>query len=165
MIPNGFINRFIEEFSLKRSKPSFSKKNLYLSMKAGPDGPATLTSYYSLLKYSYEEMQGIFNITDAEGVDFFCKSYKYAWENDLYPGAGTGLCNACASRSNGKLSFVKDPEAKLRIIAISDYYTQIFLKPIHNIVLNILKRSKLNNFDRTFTQTPTHKWCDNGSNF
>jgi len=63
---------------LSRNLPTFSKKDLYLSNKAGPDGPATLTAYHNLLHYSYEEMQSIFNITDQEGVDFFCRSYKYA---------------------------------------------------------------------------------------
>jgi hypothetical protein len=116
-----------------------------LSTKAGPDGPATLTAYHNLLQYSYEEMQSIFNITDQEGVDFFCRSYKHAWDNDLKP---------IKSKSNGVLSFVKDPEAKLRIIAISDYYTQLYLKPIHNIILKILKNSELNKCDRTFTQDP-----------
>jgi hypothetical protein len=59
---------------------------------------------------------------------------------------------------------VKDPESKLRIIAISDYFTQLYLKPVHNIILNILK----NNFkynDRTFTQSPLHEWENNEESF
>jgi len=59
---------------------------------------------------------------------------------------------------------VKDPEAKLRIIAISDYYTQLFLKPIHNIILFIL-RGSFNICDRTFTQDPMHKWEENEHSF
>jgi hypothetical protein len=51
---------------------------IYLSTKAGPEGPATLTSYNNLLNYSYEEMQSILNLTDENGSDFFCSSYKYA---------------------------------------------------------------------------------------
>jgi len=113
-------------------------------MKSGPDGPATLTSYHNLLQYSYEEMQSIFNITDEQGSDFFCKSYKYAWINNLQP---------IRSKTNGVLSYVKDPEAKLRIIAISDYYTQLYLKPIHNIILFILKY-QFKECDRTFNQDP-----------
>jgi len=145
IIPSGFINKFVKKFALKRDLPSFSKDNIYLSTKAGPEGPATVTAYNSLLHYSYEEMQSIFNITDQEGVDFFCRSYKYAWEQNLKP----------LSKSNGKLSFVRDPEAKLRIIAISDYYTQLFLKPIHNIIFDILKKT-FKECDRTFTQDPFH---------
>jgi len=155
IIPGGFINKFVKEHSLKRKPPVFSKDILYLSTKAGPDGPATLTAYHNLLQYSYEEMQKIFNITDENGADFFSKSYKYAWDNNL---------TASKSKTNGVLSFVKDPEAKLRIIAISDYYTQLFLKPIHNIILFMLKGS-FSTCDRTFTQDPMHKWDDNEHSF
>jgi len=154
-IPGGFINKFVKEFALKKPLPSFSKDNIYLTTKSGPEGSALVTSYHSLLQYSYEEMQNIFNLTDQEGVDFFCKSYKHAWDNNLF---------SIKCKSNGKLSFVKDPESKLRIIAISDYFTQLYLKPIHNIVLNILK----NNFkynDRTFTQSPLHEWENNEESF
>jgi len=154
MIPSGFINKFVKKFALKRDLPSFSKDNIYLSTKAGPEGPATVTAYNSLLHYSYEEMQSIFNITDQEGVDFFCRSYKYAWEQDLKP----------LTKSNGKLSFVRDPEAKLRIIAISDYYTQLFLKPIHDIIFDILSKV-FKECDRTFTQDPFHNWEENGHSF
>jgi hypothetical protein len=154
-IPGGFINKFVKKHSLKRNPPVFSKDILYLSTKAGPDGPSTLTAYHNLLQYSYEEMQNIFNITDEAGADFFSKSYKYAWDNNLY---------ATKSKTNGVLSYVKDPEAKLRIIAISDYYTQLFLKPIHNIILFMLRVS-FDTCDRTFTQDPMHKWEKNEHSF
>jgi hypothetical protein len=78
VIPGGFINKFVKKFSLKRNPPAFSKDIIYLSTKAGPDGPATLTAYHNLLQYSYEEMQSIFNITDEQGSDFFSKSYSHA---------------------------------------------------------------------------------------
>jgi len=155
IIPGGFINKFVKKHSLKKKPPAFSKKLLYLSMKAGPDGPATLTSYHNLLQYSYEEMQSIFNITTEEGADFFSKSYKYAWDNNIHPKK---------SKTNGVLSYVKDPEAKLRIIAISDYYTQLFLKPIHNIILFML-RGRFSACDRTFTQDPMHRWEENEHSF
>lgn len=148
IIPSGFINKFVKQFHLKKPKPEFSKDTLYLSTKAGPDGPATVSAYHSLLTYNYDEMQCILNLTTTSGGDFFCKSYKHAWDHNLLP---------IKSKSNGKLSFVKDPEAKLRIIAISDYYTQLFLKPIHNIALDILKRN-FKKCDRTFTQDPLHGW-------
>jgi hypothetical protein len=155
VIPGGFINKFVKKFSLKRNPPAFSKDILYLSTKAGPDGPATLTAYHNLLQYSYEEMQSIFNITDEQGSDFFSKSYSHAWVNNLQP---------IKSKTNGVLSYVKDPEAKLRIIAISDYYTQLYLKPIHNIILFILKNS-FKECDRTFTQDPWHNWDINDESF
>jgi len=50
-----------------------------------------------------------------------------------------------------KLSIVKDPEAKSRIIAILDYWSQTWLIQIHRIHFNFLE--SLPN-DRTFTQSP-----------
>jgi hypothetical protein len=105
-------------------------------------------------------MDNLFQLTNEEGVDFFCKSYKYAWDNDIQ----STMCASHRCYSNGKLSFIKDPEAKLRIIAISDYYTQLYLKPIHLIILQILKE-RFKETDRTFTQDPFHKWEDNGHKF
>jgi hypothetical protein len=58
----------------------------------------------------------------------------------------------------GKLSIVKDPELKLRIIAMVDYQSQFVLKPIHEGLLDLL--SNIPN-DRTFTQDPFHNWSDN----
>jgi len=78
IIPSGVINKFVKEFNLKLEQPSFKKSDIYLSSKAGPHGPATLTSQNSLLLYNYPEMQAIFNLTDEEGQEFFMSSYRYA---------------------------------------------------------------------------------------
>jgi hypothetical protein len=98
----------------------------------------------SLLNYNYQTMQHLFNISDENGSDYFCKSYRYAFENNIKPKVNF----------LGKISFIKDPEAKLRLVAISDYYTQLYLKPIHNNILSLLKKFDC---DRTFTQNPLHK--------
>jgi len=151
ILPSGFINKFVKEFNLKLDHPCFSKDDIYLSSKAGPHGPATLTSQNSLLLYNYSEMQQIFNLTDKEGQEFFMSSYNYAWENNIKPyKKGNIIFNY-----KGKISFIKDPEAKLRLIAISDYYTQLYLKPIHEKILKLLLKFDC---DRTFTQNPHHNW-------
>jgi hypothetical protein len=46
---------------------------------------------------------------------------------------------------------VKDPELKLRVIAMVDYLSQFILKPIHEDLLYLL--STLSQ-DRTYTQDP-----------
>jgi len=152
IIPGGIINKFVQKFHLAQTLPSFNKEDIYLFVKAGPDGPSTLTANNSILCYSYDEMQNIFNITSQEGIDYFCKQYKISWDNN----------RPVKCLFNGRLSFVKDPEAKLRIIAISDYYTQLFLKPIHDKIMNLLKHF---NSDRTYTQDPSNEWEDNGHSF
>lgn len=53
----------------------------------------------------------------------------------------------------GRLSVIKDPECKMRVIAIIDYYSQFTLKPIHDQLLNLLRRIPM---DRTYTQDPHH---------
>jgi hypothetical protein len=50
-----------------------------------------------------------------------------------------------------KLSIVEDPEAKARIIAIFDYWSQTALRPIHDLQFKILANLPC---DRTFTQNP-----------
>lgn len=62
----------------------------------------------------------------------------------------------------GKLAIVKDPELKLRVIAMLDYYSQFLLRPIHDKLMG-----KLINFpcDRTYTQDPTHNWKPKGNKF
>jgi hypothetical protein len=52
----------------------------------------------------------------------------------------------------GKLAIVKDPELKMRVIAMVDYLSQFILKPIHEGLLNLLKLRLPQ--DRTFTQDP-----------
>lgn len=55
----------------------------------------------------------------------------------------------------GELSFINDPECKLRIIAMLDYASQLFLRPIHKILFKKLKNISC---DRTYTQSPFHNW-------
>jgi len=151
IIPSGFIKRFVSEFNLKSVIPPFSVKDIYLSTKAGPGGPTSLTAQNSILSYSYNDIQNLWGITDSHGVDFFSKQYGYMWTKQHQQ-----------VKPIGKLSFIYDPECKLRIVAIVDYYTQLFLKPIHSQLMN-----KLHNFpcDRTFTQDPTHCWEKNDQDF
>lgn len=152
IIPSGVINQFVREFRLKSDHPSFDKtKDVYLSTKAGPNGPATISCQEDLLNFDYPMMDKILKITDQNGQDFFCKNYSDAFNKGVIPSKVKTL---------GKISFVKDPECKLRIIAISDYYSQLFLKPIHNIIMNKLNNIKM---DRTFSQDPNHKWDLNNS--
>jgi hypothetical protein len=55
----------------------------------------------------------------------------------------------------GRLSIVKDPELKRRIIAMVDYLSQFTLRPIHDGILHLLRSLPQ---DRTFTQNPYNNW-------
>jgi hypothetical protein len=153
IIPSGYINKFVKEFRLKSDPPGFDKmKDVYLSTKAGPNGPATLSSKMDLLNFDYPMMDKILKITDSNGGDFFCKNYSDAFTNNIKP----------KIKTLGKISFVRDPECKLRIIAISDYFSQLYLKPIHNIIMKKLHYIPM---DRTYTQSPFNEWEINNEKF
>jgi len=154
IIPSGVINKFVQEYRLKSTHPEFDKlKDVYLSTKAGPNGPATLSAQQDLLNFDYPMMDRIFKITTNDGIDFFSKNYSEAFNKMIKPSK---------LRTLGKISFVKDPECKLRIIAISDYFSQLYLKPIHTKIMNKLQHLPC---DRTYTQSPFNKWEINNENF
>jgi len=154
IIPSGVINKFVQEYRLKSTHPEFDKlKDVYLSTKAGPNGPATLSAQQDLLNFDYPMMDRLFKITTNDGIDFFSKNYSEAFNKMIKPSK---------LRTLGKISFVKDPECKLRIIAISDYFSQLYLKPIHNKIMNKLQNLPC---DRTYTQSPFNKWEINNENF
>jgi hypothetical protein len=157
-IPSSFIKEFVRRFNLNCEKPQFSSEDFYLSTKAGPHGPATKTARKSLLLYSYDELQALFNITDQNGIDILCKHYKDCFERWELPSMKDPRLNSF----KGKLSKIYDPECKVRVIAIVDYYTQLFLKPINDKLFYLIKRFPT---DRTFTQNPYHSWSDNEHSF
>jgi len=149
-IPTGFIKKFVLDYNLKDTTPEFDKKDIYLSNKAGPVGKATLSALNTICSYPYDLINSIYKITSESGIKYFDDSYRFQWEKNW------------KFNILGKLSFIYDPECKLRIVAIVDYYTQLFLKPIH---VKIMK--KLSNFpqDRTYTQDPFNKWANDQNKF
>jgi hypothetical protein len=153
IIPTGFIKQFVKQFKLHCKSPGLHKD--YLCNKAGPVGPSTLTALDTLLNYSYPELDKMFKLTDSEGNKYLEKQYKLAWDKGY-------KSNKTYNSIIGKLSFIYDPECKLRIIAIVDYYTQLFLRPINDSLFKIIKHMDC---DRTFTQNPRHAWIDNSESF
>jgi len=98
------------------------------------------------------------SIQSLIGKEFFGKYVgpfiSFMNHNDIKIPNGTGQDNVFDHKSNGRLSIIKDPECKMRVIAISDYYTQFTLKPIHKLFMDLLRKLPC---DRTFTQDPFHK--------
>lgn len=145
VVDDSILSDFVKSFSLKLKLPSFKYEDIYMSFKAGPQGPASKTAMMNLSVYTDLEKSYLSSLTDKVGKNFLNESFK----------EGKLLGEVPKIPFLGTLSTVKDPEAKLRIIAISDYYTQLLLKPIHNDILMLL-RSRFK-CDRTFTQDPFHK--------
>jgi hypothetical protein len=142
------LNKFVKEFNLKLPFPTFSKEDIYLSSKGGPQGKATLTALNNLLLYDYNLINHIKNITDENGYLYLLQSIQLCIDKGIKP-------DLEKNSELGKISFIKDPEAKLRLVAISDYFTQIYLKKIHE---GLMKLSRNLPQDRTFTQDPTNVW-------
>jgi hypothetical protein len=153
-IPTGFIKEFVKTFSLTLSEESmkFTLKDVYISVKGGPQGKASNTALCNFNNYNYQLLQNLYNLTSLEGIDYLNKSFTYWFNNskDYKP----------KHNNLGKISIIKDPEGKLRIIAIVDYYSQLFFKKLHDNCFKLIKNN-FNNCDKTFTQDPFHQWKDN----
>lgn len=146
-IPASFIKDFVKYYDLHQAKPSYSVKDFVISLKSGPSGPSITTSLFSFSLYSDRYMSIIKFLTGPRLYAFFLAVKRYAdYYNFRLP-----TKDMAQTAHIGRLSIVKDPDCKMRVIAILDYVTQFLLKPIH---ISIFR--KLRNFecDRTFTQEP-----------
>jgi len=159
-IPMYFIKDWMTKNSLVKGLPKYDNTLHYISSKGSPFGKASITGPFALFYML---------CNDIGMLDLFEKligrnSYKVIFENfsqKLYrdhrlmmPGKVIGEL--------GKLSIVKDPELKRRVIAMLDYNSQLLLRPIHDDLLkNLTKLSQ----DRTYTQDPFNKWIPKGNKF
>jgi len=153
-IPGGIIREFVEQYNLKTTKPRFKFSNIYLSSKAGPQGPATLSGPKNLYNYSLDLLMYFKHVTDLKGFKYICEQYDYF--KSKFPS------EEILKGEVGKISYVYDPECKLRLIAIVDYYRQLFLKPINDRLFMLIKNLPQ---DRTFTQDPKTNWEVNSHSF
>jgi len=180
------IGNFIPTFFWRMNCPTenpvnWSKDQMRLSNKAGPEGRATLfawrDAYFlteedlnkikilsadlhaylldlmsrsrgNLVKNAHRFLKATFNRLDYKsegygGTKGFMP-YETAVSIFLNKNPDKGLMR--------KLSVINDPEAKARIIAILDFWTQEALKPLHDLQFKLLKMYFKE--DRTFTQDP-----------
>lgn len=180
------IGNFIPTFFWKMNLPSenlvkWSKDQLRLSNKAGPEGRATLFAWRDMYFLREEDLENIKILspdlhlyivkimaitpgTLVKNAHRFIKATfnRLDYKSEGYNGSkgfmpfetavSTFLQNNPDKGIMRKLSIINDPEAKARIIAILDFWTQEALKPLHDLQFNLL--SKHFNKDRTFTQDP-----------
>lgn len=158
-IPLWFIKKWIYSKKLRVSLPEYKIQDLYISSKSGPLGPSLATALHSLRLYNYallDKALKLLNLSVNSDEKILLKNYTVAF-NCSYPEG-----NKFPSGYIGKLAIVHDPECKMRVIAMIDYFSQFLLKPIHMAILKLL--SKFLN-DRTFSQDPLHQWKDDGNMF
>jgi len=159
IIPIGYIRKFVKKNNLKITQEElrFTPRDFYLSVKGGPQGKASLSAHKNLMVMDTKYIQRLKDLSVGDFVpNWLDKSIKF-WSPKfetlkLEPHLDT----------TGKLSIVKDPEGKFRVIAIVDYYTQVLLKKLHQVCFE-----KIKNFpqDRTFTQNPISEWESNDENY
>jgi len=162
-VQGRFINEFIDTFKLEFRKPQYTIKDFFISLKMGPHGPSVISIVETIKWFNSKQLVYIFTLI---GENFFNKYigpfYTFIKHNNIIIPDGTVsgkiFENIPTNRITGRLSIVDDPECKKRVIAISDYYTQFTLKPIHKVLMNNLSKLPC---DRTFTQNPFHKWEGN----
>jgi len=168
----NYMNSFLAQNNwISNNLLYFDKKELLFSSKAGPNGSATRTSLFDLvnLPESLKEILKATNIgqlvsryeslLSPDRVKFYHavqqnwrkynqirstdKSVSPSWFDQFRSNPIKGFSR--------KLSIVQDPEAKSRIIAIFDFWSQTWLRQIHKIHFNFLRKLPT---DRTFTQDP-----------
>jgi hypothetical protein len=162
IIPRTFIRSFLKHYDLHQPKPSYTIRDFHLSMKGGPNGPSSATALYSFAIYSERFREIVFSWTKGSLYPMLFNMYRYArLYFDRLPRADS---TESSNRSDfvGRLSIVKDPECKMRVIAMVDYISQFLLKPIHLAYFRCLRKLPC---DRTFTQDPRGPWLDNSELF
>lgn len=154
IIPIGFIKRFVKDFNLYLERPYTSINDIFISTKAGPNGPSTLSAIKTLNYLDNKQIGWISSLMDKDLSLLFIKMCQFV---GLYYGIIEKLSWSKIPWSiknlpcSGRLSIVHDPECKERIIAISDYWSQLVLKPINDGIFKLLKTLPC---DRTYTQDP-----------
>lgn len=153
-IPRWFVRFFVQYYGLRQTLSQFSPdKSFYLSFKSGPAGPATISSIVALVSYPQWMLEGFGRFLGQKYYTFLlnCKRWVEGF-TDLEDTFGSDFHHL------GRIHIVKDPECKMRPIAILDYFSQVFLKPFHVALFKCLHKMPC---DRTFTQDPKHQWDDN----
>jgi hypothetical protein len=165
-IPGWFINDWITNNNLKLVPHKYTTKDFFISLKQGPHGPTILSMLETIKWVSHQQLVSMKILIDDDEffVKYIGKLYSFMKHNLFRIPRGSAIFDIDKKIENypqitGRIAVVKDPEYKMRLIAISDYFTQFILKPIHTQLLQLLKSLEC---DRTFTQDPFHKWVGDG---
>lgn len=150
----GFIPKFAEWNDLPFYSGSWIKFDAHLSTKSGPQGLAT----WSAMKTAHLLPEWLINDIETFGgrnLSNYIRHVQSLGSYNVLAPVFKALGFNEAKTSIRKLSIVNDPEAKARVIAILDWFSQEALRPFHDYLFEIL-RNNLSQ-DRTFTQDPIIK--------
>jgi hypothetical protein len=102
------------------------------AMVSGPNGPAIMTSHYDARAMSedqeaYGALKEFCKLTDNQWIPHYVenlKDFKHARDQQF---------------THSRISLIPEGGLKTRTIAIPDYFTQIALRPLHNLLMGCLK--------------------------
>lgn len=142
------LGEVITDLNLKLERPQWS--SCHLSTKAGPNAQAMVGSMVDL-HHLPDELVSALGVVGGpsllERINLLRKNYNLAPWIEKFSIKDKSLIR--------KLSIIHDREAKERIIAIFDYWSQTALKPLHDVTFDILKGFK---GDCTFDQLSSRRW-------
>nr|QWE48329.1 RNA-dependent RNA polymerase [Phomopsis viticola mitovirus 962_1] len=155
---NEVLSRVINLMQLQDPKLEFSEKQIRIITKAGPHGPQLMSWPETMKLFPFSIWKSLFLIKDTNYWNWLKDLMARGLKPSKTMSNPQGIDLDLPSFKEGlkhlfcrKLSVVKDPECKMRVIAIFDYITQTTLQPLHDSLFHILKNIPE---DRTFTQNP-----------
>lgn len=168
-VPGSFIKEFNHQYNLDLKIHKYSINDFFINLSQGPHGPSVITISETIKYFTTKIMQPMSYLV---GMDFFNKIigpfYSFCKLHNIQMPNGKNehpigyhpieFPNGFSKNTISNLSIVKDPECKMRVIAIFDYFSQFTLYPIHKQVMKLLT---LLPCDRTYTQDPFHNWQGN----
>ncbi|AHE13868.1 Pol [Sclerotinia sclerotiorum mitovirus 6] len=146
-LDNRLLRKVISQNDICLSIPDHGLSDLELTTKSGPHGPQTLTALYSMKRYSTATASAIMGMLSTSLFKYFKDLYQYSLSkpDEVKP------CGCKAAPEVRRLSIVKDPECKMRVIGMFDWWSQVTLKPLSDSLFKAL--SKIDS-DRTYSQDP-----------
>lgn len=138
-----YIKEFLNQYQIKPFDTQWT--SFHWSTKMGPSGPS-LVSALGVWRHLPPALKADHILIGGSKIQTLYREYE-KWTTDLW----TALLDIFPSPFTGirKLSIKPDREAKSRVFAMLDYYSQTVLIPIHDNLFQGLKRIPS---DRTFVQ-------------
>jgi len=155
-IDKSFVERFVKDFDLELFRQELDVSTLDFTMKGGPKGQSLLTSVHSIKDWDGPRWAATVLMVGLKGamvIKDLWMGFRDQIKNDHIEAkmkifTEIGYSDRIRTR---RLSLVRDPELKVRVIGIVDYFSQQVLAGLSDQLFTLLRKFSQ---DRTFTQDP-----------
>lgn len=126
-----FCNVWTANLHIQNAKTITKRDTVIGNLVKGPNGPAILTAHYDAVAVINDSAL-------SSALDSLAASFGNSWIMDLARNiaANTPYGNFIHSR----IAMLSQGGGKTRIIAIGDYWSQNILRPLHDFVMEVLRR-------------------------